>query len=230
MKRLLAMFLVSASVLVMAACGGSGGDSKATSTAGSQPTTGGGSATAASSASAPASSATTAASPSVAATSGPTSAASTTAVATLPAGGTTPVTTQPVPANATGQAVLKDVRAGVHPETSSERVVFEFTGSLPAARIEYITTARQCASGLDVTITGGGVLSVVFTNAVAHDQSGKVTVTSQSIAGGGQPVTEAKQTCDFEGQVAWAIGAKGKQNFVVSQLADPPRLVIDFKQ
>ena len=154
-----------------------------------------------------------------------------TAVATLPVGGTTTVTTRAVPAGSTAQGILKEVRTGLHPEIASERIVFEFqAGVLPAARVEYIAAAQQCASGMNVAIAGGAVLNVVFTSAVAHDTAGKATILAATTIGTGAPITEAKQTCDFEGQVAWAVGVKAKQAFVVSQLADPPRLVIDIKQ
>jgi hypothetical protein len=79
-------------------------------------------------------------------------------------------------------------------------------------------------------ISGAAVLNVVFTSAVAHDTSGKATIPADATSGTGAPLTEAKQTCDFEGVVAWAVGVKAKQAFVVTQLADPPRLVIDIKQ
>lgn len=144
-------------------------------------------------------------------------------------GSTNPVTRPAVPANFSGQALLKDVRTGDHPETASERIVFEFEGNaLPPVKVEYVNSVSQCGSGQAVALAGGAKLSVAFTMAAAHNGSGQSTFPTMTVAGTGAPITEAKSICDFEGVVGWGVGVTSQKPFVVTQLADPPRLVIDI--
>jgi hypothetical protein len=147
-------------------------------------------------------------------------------------GSTDPVTVKASPASFSGQAVLNDVRMGVHPEQGGwERIVFEFGGaSLPPATVQYVQGASACGSGQPVSLPGSATLQVRLSQTAAHDQSGKVTVTSTSTKGPGNTILEAKQTCDSEGVVTWALGLKSKQNLKVTTLQNPTRLVIDIKQ
>lgn len=161
-------------------------------------------------------------------TSGP--GASPSAVATLPGGSTDPVDVPPVPTVVAEVAYLQDVRIGLHPDTSSERIVFEFEGALPQTRVEYVDSVQQCGSGQDVDIDGDAILSVRFLDAAAHDSQGEVTFDEQQIDGSGDLIQEAEQFCDFENQVEWAIGLDEERDFIVTHLADPPRLVIDIKE
>ena len=142
-----------------------------------------------------------------------------------------PVTTKPDSEAARPQPTLKDVRTGVHPEEGGwERIVFEFQGGLPGSRIEYIASATQCGSGQEVDVGGEAILQVRFENAAAHTQQGQPTF-RQEVDGAGDTIEEAKQTCDFEGVVSWAIAIdRGQQPYKVTTLTNPPRLVIDVKR
>lgn len=150
----------------------------------------------------------------------------------LNAGGTVLVNVKSSPDPFTGQALLKDVRMGVHPEQGGwDRVVFEFQGaSLPPATIQYVTSASSCGSGAPVTLKGSAILQVRIGQAAAHDQNGVPTFPLIAVTGPGTTILEGKSTCDFEGVVSWALGIKGKQNFKVTTLQNPTRLVIDVKQ
>lgn len=216
----------------MIACGGdSDDDPTATAASGTEPAsaTAGTTATAGTGTTAPTS-------PTSGATTGATTAPATNTtspaspVATLPGGGTDPVVVPPVPTVVAAVAILEDVRIGAHPETSSERIVFEFSGALPEARVEYVEKGQQCASGEDVPVEGSAVLQIRFLDAAAHDTNGQVTFGQQEVAGTGTPITEAKQYCDFENELGWVAGITGTQDFIVSTLADPPRIVVDVKQ
>jgi hypothetical protein len=142
-----------------------------------------------------------------------------------------PVTTKSNPDPLTGQALLKDVRMGVHPENGGwERIVFEFEGGLPPADVRYVTSESQCGSGQPMALAGSAVLRVRFSTAAAHNDAGQVTFGKQTVPGPGNTIVEAKQSCDFEAVLAWAMGLKAQQNFKVTTLQNPPRLVIDVKQ
>jgi hypothetical protein len=74
------------------------------------------------------------------------------------------------------------------------------------------------------------VLQVRISQAAAHNSAGNATIASFDMKGPANTILEGKQTCDFEGVVTWALGLKGKQNFKVTTLQNPTRLVIDIKQ
>ncbi|MDZ7728856.1 MAG: hypothetical protein U5Q44_12040 [Dehalococcoidia bacterium] len=135
----------------------------------------------------------------------------------------------PLPEPAEGIAELAKVRTGVHPEEGGwDRVVFEFAGAqAPATTIGYVPRALACGSGEAVELPGDAVLVVRFQGAVAHDDAGNVTVDVTEFEGHGDTVLAGEQTCDFEGQVAWHMGVAGEQNFKVTRLSQPTRLVVD---
>ncbi len=144
-------------------------------------------------------------------------------------GSPNPVTKPAVPANLAGTALLKDVRIGLHPETASERIVFEFEGTgLPPVKVEYVTEVRECGPGEVVNVAGEATLSVVFSQAAQHNEQGQLTFPSFSLPGNNAPIAEAREFCDFEAMLGWAVGVPGQRPFVVTQLANPPRLVIDI--
>ena len=146
-------------------------------------------------------------------------------------GSTDPVTVKSNPDPLRGTALLGDVRLGVHPEEGGwDRIVFEFGDELPAGTIAYVPSVSACGSGAPVTVRGGAVLAVRFTQVAAHTEAGRPTISRTTIPGAGGTILEARQTCDFEGEVAWAIGVKGRQRFKVTLLANPRRVVIDIKQ
>lgn len=226
--RKLAILLASGLALSLAACGDDD-DDDATATPGSSETA------AATSTVAPGETATpgtTVTPPTTASPASPTSGAdaSPSAVATLPGGGRDPVDVPPVPTVVTGVALLQDVRIGLHPETSSERIVFEFDTALPQTRVEYVDSVQQCGSGQDVDVDGDAIIAVRFYDAAAHDSQGETTFDEQEIDGSGELIEEAEQFCDFEGQVEWAIGLDEERDFVVTHLSNPPRLVVDIKE
>jgi hypothetical protein len=221
MKRLLLLPALLVGVL-FAACGGYDDDDDATPTP-------------AGTAAAPtAAEATKTATPAATATKPPASATPPAdgTVDPLNAGDTVPVNVKSNPDPFTGQALLKDVRMGVHPEQGGwDRIVFEFQGpALPPATVQYVNSASQCGSGAAVALKGAAILQVRVGQAAAHDQNGNPTFAAQTIPGPGTTILEAKSTCDFEGVVVWALGIKGKQNFKVTTLQNPTRLVIDIKQ
>lgn len=141
-----------------------------------------------------------------------------------------PVKANPDPASET--AILKEVRLGVHPEQGGwERIVFEFEGTqLPAAMVGYVSDPAQCGSGQAIDLEGEMVLGVLFTGTQAHDDAGQVTVNVLEFDGPGNTIIEGEQGCDFEGHVDWFLGLKGEQNFKVTTLQSPTRLVVDVKQ
>ena len=137
----------------------------------------------------------------------------------------------PVEAPAQGSGipfpVLTDVRTGAH--SDHDRITFEFEGSdRPHYRVEYITPpATGCASGEPATIAGSAILQVRFTPANAHNETGASTVDSNELIAALTSLLEAESTCDFEADVAWALGLSQEVDFRVLELGNPPRIAVD---
>jgi hypothetical protein len=146
-------------------------------------------------------------------------------------GSTEPFTIKSNPDPAPGAATLVDVRIGAHPEQGGwDRIVFEFRDTLPAGEVRYVPDVAACGSGAPVTLPGRAVLAVRFTSTAAHSEAGQPTIKQTTLPGPGGVITEARQTCDFEGVVAWAIGVTGMQRYKVTLLDAPRRVVIDIKR
>jgi hypothetical protein len=150
----------------------------------------------------------------------------------LGAGQTTPWTVKPPKEPVTGRVTVKDLRLGVHPELGGwERIVFEFSGDAwPPATVQYVGNAVACGSGQPISgLKGNVILEVAFTSAQSHGNDGNPTIPGE-VNGPGKTVLNGLRACDFEGHVTWDFGLTGKQNFKVSTLTNPPRVVIDVKQ
>jgi hypothetical protein len=146
-------------------------------------------------------------------------------------GSTEPVTIKSNPDPAPGLATLRDIRIGVHAEEGGwERIVFEFTSHLPAGSVAYADRAVACGSGAPVSVPGNAILLVRFDATAAHDDAGRLTIPGTTLDGPGKTVLQARQICDFEGVVTWALGVSGTQRFKVTRLSNPTRVVIDIKQ
>lgn len=169
------------------------------------------------------------ASPSVSATAAPTY---------TPVGGATTATTegtarQDAERGTTTKGVEKAAPAGaktallkgvtIRQADRLEAIAFEFDGPVPGYKVEYAASAAQCGSGQPVTVSGAGMIVVRLSPAAAHDASGKSTGAPASVPGM-TDLTEAKQTCDFEGVVGYAVGVKAKGPFEVTTVGN--RLVV----
>jgi hypothetical protein len=145
-------------------------------------------------------------------------------------GSTQPVSVQPIPSPLPGIVTQTAVRIGLHPEQGGwDRIVFEFDRGIPAAEVSYVDQAVACGSGEPVAVQGQAILSVRMTTAQAHNDAGMATV-GRELAGQGGVIQEARIYCDFEGHVDWAIGLRARNNFKITTLSNPPRLVVDIKQ
>lgn len=131
--------------------------------------------------------------------------------------------------NATGAALLTDVRSARH--SSYDRVVFEFEGTeLPTYRIEYIDRpVRSCGSGDVVPFAGDAWLSVRFSGANAHTDAGEATVKDRVRSPNLPIVKDLKLICDFEAEVEWVMGVSSPNKYRVLELKSPTRLVVDIR-
>ena len=200
-----AIVLFSAALLALAACGDGGSGPAATATADGVPDTTAG--------------------PPPAATLAPADGGATAEPAFE--GGRDPVErTSALPGDAGDIARLVDVRTGRH--EGFDRVVFEFTGTLPGYRVEYTTApAEGCGSGLATEIAGAALLQVRMAPAAAHDDDGASTFGPQELTPGLPAILEIESTCDFEAILTWVVGLSEAADFSVTDLVEPLRVVVD---
>lgn len=115
-------------------------------------------------------------------------------------------------------------------EAGFDSVVFEFTGTAPGYRVEYVDEPlTQDGSGDPVEVKGDYAIAVVMENTSAYDmEAGRPTYTGSKRVEpkNTRQVQEVVQTGDFEGYLSWGIGVKDKAGFRVRTLASPHRLVV----
>jgi hypothetical protein len=128
-----------------------------------------------------------------------------------------------------GPVTVKNIRTGQH--AGYERIVFDFEGrAVPGYRIEYVDRpVRQCGSGEPVALAGDAWLHITLSPSQAHDGNGNATIKNRERKTGYKIIKELKFTCDFEAQVAVALGLSSPNRFRVLELSNPTRLVIDIK-
>ena len=131
------------------------------------------------------------------------------------------VTVPPVP-------TITAVRTAQHPECGYDRVVLDFTGSVPGYTIQYASQVVADASGAVIALPGQRYLIVTLRPAQAHTNGGVATISPAVQVLGFPAVKSWVLAGDFEGVVHIAIGLPGQVSFRAGELAG--RLYIDVKE
>jgi hypothetical protein len=128
------------------------------------------------------------------------------------------------------QSWIADVRTAG--QQGYDRVVFEFTGAVPAYEVTYAEPPFPSTSGEDVPVAGQAFLQVRLDGTSSFDSVNNTQVYTgpRTVTGDTSNVTEVVQVDDFEAVVVWVIGLDSKQPLTVSELTGPGRLVIDIQQ
>lgn len=130
-----------------------------------------------------------------------------------------------------GATYLKEVRAAKN--TGFDRVVFEFTAGLPGYyKVEFVKASDLVATGEDLIKINGKYFIGVNMRSMPDPQP-EDNIADAKIPKGNLKlpvVTEIKQVDWFEAYRDFGIGLNAKKEFRVTQLSNPSRLVIDFKQ
>jgi hypothetical protein len=127
-------------------------------------------------------------------------------------------------------AYLKNVRVGKN--KGFDRIVFEFTGDIPRYQINFVKAADLIATGEDLIKVGGKFFIEVDFQMMPYPEP-EDKIADVVLPKGNQKLpifNEVKEIEWFEGYRSFAIGLNAKKQFRVSQLKNPTRLVIDFKQ
>lgn len=122
--------------------------------------------------------------------------------------------------------MVESVRAAGH--EGYDRVVFEFSGSIPGYKIEYVDgPVRDCGSGQPQEVPGDALLMVRLAPAAMHDEQGTPTVRDRARSPNLNVVKHMQAVCDFEGHVEWVLGLHGPNPYRITEIGQPPRLVVD---
>ena len=123
---------------------------------------------------------------------------------------------------------LTHVRVGEH--TGYDRVVFEFSGGLPAVTADRVSTVYADPKGTPVTLAGQSNLRVVFRGASGVcGQPLHRTWTGPSVLTPYFPeLLVVSAAGDFEGYLSFGVGLAARGSYHVFTLTSPDRAVIDF--
>lgn len=123
---------------------------------------------------------------------------------------------------------LTAVRTGKH--DGYDRVVFQFSGGIPAVTAERVATVYADPRGTPVSLAGKSRLHVVFRGASGNcPQPAHRTWNGPPVLTPRYPQLLMVRTAgDFEGYLSFGIGLAARGGYHVSSLAGPDRVVIDF--
>ena len=123
---------------------------------------------------------------------------------------------------------LTAVRTGKH--GGYDRVVFQFSGGLPAVTAERVATVYADPRGTPVAVAGQSRLHVVFRGASGNcPRPAHRTWTGPSVLTPRYPqLLMVRAAGDFEGYLSFGIGLAARGVYHISSLAGPDRVVIDF--
>ena len=145
--------------------------------------------------------------------------------------------TDPVTGSATGDGTALLERIAVARHEGYDRIVFQFRNHLPGYRVEYQDGPfAEDGSGNPVEVAGSAFVVVRMEPASGFDLStgeGQIVYKGpKRISGadaGTSVVRELVRLGDFEAVLTWVVGLEERVDFRVQTLADPARLVVDFR-
>ena len=125
---------------------------------------------------------------------------------------------------------LTAVRASQH--SGYARVVFQFSGGLPAYQAGYVTSVRQDPKGTPVPLAGQAYLRVVFRGATGWcARPPHQTYTGPAVLTPYYATLLVVSTAgDFEGYLSFGVGLAARAGYHVYRLTSPDRVVLDISQ
>lgn len=123
-------------------------------------------------------------------------------------------------ATLTGVAVTADAE--------QQRITLSLDGGTGAWARWLDQAPVRCGSGQPVEVQGAAVLLLTLQPARAHDDAGAMTAGTTSLAPALAQGLHLVQTCDYEGEVSWAVGAQARTALRLQ--ADAGAVVLDLKR
>jgi len=153
-------------------------------------------------------------------------AAMTLALAGLGAG-TVTAATAGAAAGATAPTLVQ-ISAAHHP--GYDRLVFQFSGGLPAQRsVRYVSAIIADGSGLPVSVVGSALLQVRFSAANGHDAHGHGTYGAARRTFPLPGIIQVVNAGDFEAVLSFGVGVARAEPVHMFTLTGPSRVVIDVR-
>ncbi len=126
------------------------------------------------------------------------------------------------PAVGSGQPSLTNVRTAIHP--GFDRIVFDFSGSVPAYFVEYVAANQlRNTKGDVVPVSGSYFLRVRFDG--TNSPSNALLVRTPNYP----EVKQVKGVDNFEGVLIYGVGVSQRNAFRVFALQSPNRVVLDVQ-
>jgi hypothetical protein len=124
---------------------------------------------------------------------------------------------------------LREIRAAHHP--GFDRLVFEFSGSLPErTRVRWVDQVVGDPSGLPVRVAGNAFLEVTMFPVRAHDSDGNTTYGPARRAFDLPNIATVVNSGDFEAVVSFGVGLMKRTSILRTlRLQDPSRYVVDVR-
>lgn len=127
---------------------------------------------------------------------------------------------------------MRRVRVGRH--SAFERVVFDFSGAMPNYRVEYLKSRfyENEAGTHRIKMAGKAFVQVSLSVIPTDDEQMSLRNQKDFIPKGRLQlplVWELDDATHFEGYYDFLLGISGRRLFRVTELTNPLRLVIDFK-
>jgi len=155
-----------------------------------------------------------------------------------PSGGRTPVPASGTPAPSSAMPTLSGacrqagryltaIRTGQ--QAGFDRVVFEFSGGLPAYEVTVVKVVYSDAKGDAVPLAGQVLLRVVFRGATAWcpEQAGKTYAGPSALTPFYPRLLVVSAAGDFEQVLSFGVGLAAGGSYHAYALADPSRVVLD---
>jgi hypothetical protein len=132
----------------------------------------------------------------------------------------------------TGTTYVRNVRVGRH--QTFDRVVFEFSGSMPNYQVEYLKGRFYENEGgrQRIKIAGNAFIQVNLNMIPTDEEQMKLREQNSFIPKGRlkfRSVWELDEAGLFEGYYDFLLGIRARKPFRLSELSNPLRLVIDFR-
>jgi peptidoglycan hydrolase-like protein with peptidoglycan-binding domain len=125
-----------------------------------------------------------------------------------------------------GVPLLIRVRAGRNKDF--DRLVFDFEGSVPGMRAEYVDQLVEDGSGHPITLRGRAVVQIVIRPAAAHRDDGTPTITGPPPdVTGFAAFRQVADAGDFEAVLTWGIGVAARTGLRGFTLTGPSRVAVD---
>lgn len=113
---------------------------------------------------------------------------------------------------------LVAIRTGAHTVDGYDRLALDFAQpTAPGYSAEYVSQVTRDGSGQAVSLAGSSFLQLVFTPAVAHDNSSRTAIGTEPVTVGYTKLKSYVVNGDFENQVSIALGLSGRGGYRISQ-------------